>query len=260
MQVANNPKDLKDIEKSLIKKYRKELYARVVHAVKDFSLIEEGDKIAVCISGGKDSFLLAKLLQELKRHSIYNFELTFLVMNPGYTKENLNQIKELANHLNIPIIIKDSNIFEVIKDNPNPCFLCARMRRGCLYSMAKELGCNKIALGHHFNDVIETILLNQIYNGQFSGMMPILNSDNYKGMKLIRPLFYVHEQDIISWTKYSQLTFLDCACSTTKKNIGKRQEIKKLVEALVKMYENSDINIFNSMFRVNPNTTKQISE
>lgn len=251
-------KELKDIEKSIIKKYRKELYARVVHAVKDFSLIEEGDNIAVCISGGKDSFLLAKAMQELKRHSIYNFNLTFLVMNPGYTEDNLNKIKEIANHLNIPIVIKDSNIFEVIKDNPNPCFLCARMRRGCLYSLAKELGCNKIALGHHFNDVIETILLNQIYNGNFSGMMPILDSDNFEGMKLIRPLFYVHESDIISWTKYCEINFLDCACITTKKNIGKRKEIKELVKQLVEMYPNSDINIFNSMFRVNPNTTKNI--
>lgn len=251
-------KDLKDIEKSIIKKYRKELYARVVHAVKDFSLIEEGDNIAVCISGGKDSFLLAKVLQELKRHSIFNFNLTFLVMNPGYTEDNLNKIKSIANHLNIPIIIKDSNIFEVIKDNSNPCFLCARMRRGCLYSMAKELGCNKIALGHHFNDVIETILLNQIYNGQFSGMMPNLDSDNFEGMKLIRPLFYVHESDIISWAKFCEINFLDCACITTKKNIGKRKEIKELVKELVRMYPNSDINIFNSMFKVNPNTTKNI--
>ena len=253
-------KELKEIEKSIIKKYRKEIYARVVHAVKDFSLIEEGDNIAVCISGGKDSFILAKVLQELQRHSIFKFKLTFLVMNPGYTEENLNKIKEISNHLNIPIVIKDSNIFEVIKDNSSPCFLCARMRRGCLDSMAQELGCNKIALGHHFNDVIETILLNQIYNGTFSGMMPILDSDNFPGMKLIRPLFYVHESDIISWTKNSEIDFLDCACIVTKKNIGKRKEIKKLVEELVEMYPNSDINIFNSMFRVNPNTTKNIKE
>lgn len=253
-------RELKEIEKSIIKKFRKELYARVVHAVKDFSLIEEGDNIAVCISGGKDSFLMAKILQELKRHSVYNFNLTFLVMNPGYSEKNLQRIKDLSEYLDIPIVIKDSNIFEVIKDSKSPCFLCARMRRGCLYSMAKELGCNKIALGHHFNDVIETILLNQLYNGRFSGMMPILDSDNYEGMKLIRPLFYVHEQDIISWVKYSELDFLDCACIVTKKNIGKRSEIKSLVSELVKMYPNSDINIFNSMFNVNPNTTRNILE
>ena len=249
-----------DIEKSIIKKYRKEIYSRFVRAVKDFSLIEEGDHICVCISGGKDSFLMAKCLEELKKHSKYQFELTYLVMNPGYAEENLNKIQENASHLNIPIIIKSSNIFEVIKDNSSPCFLCARMRRGCLYSMAQELGCNKIALGHHFNDVVETILLNQIYNGQFSGMLPILNSDNFPGMKLIRPLYYIHEKDIISWVKNSELTFLDCACSVTKKNTGKRKEVKELVDQLVKMYPNSDINIFNSMFHVNPNTTKTISK
>ena len=253
-------KDLKEIEKSIIKKYRKEIYSRFVRAVKDFSLIEEGDHICVCISGGKDSFLMAKCLQELQRHSKYHFNLTFLVMNPGYEEANLKKIKDNASYLNIPIIIQDSNIFEVIKDNDSPCYLCARMRRGCLYSMAKEMGCNKIALGHHFNDVIETILLNQLYNGQFSGMLPILDSDNFPGMKLIRPLFYIHEKDIVSWMKFSELTYLDCACVVTKKNSGKRQEVKKLVEKLVEMYPNSDINIFNSMFHVNPNTTKTIDK
>lgn len=253
-------KTLVDIEKSIIKKYRKEIYSRFIRVIKDFSLIEEEDHICVCISGGKDSFLMAKCLQELQRHSKYHFKLTYLVMNPGYTEENLNKIKENANTLNIPIIIKDSNIFDVIKDNESPCYLCARMRRGCLYSMAQELGCNKIALGHHFNDVIETILLNQLYNGQFSGMMPILDSDNFPGMKLIRPLFYIHEKDILSWVKNSELTFLDCACIVTKKNSGKRKEVKELVENLVKMYPNSDINLFNSMFHVNPNTTKTISK
>lgn len=249
-------KSLVDIEKSIIKKYRKEIYSRFVHAVKDFSLIEEGDKICVCISGGKDSFLLAKCLQELQRHSIYKFSLTFLVMDPGYEKENLEKIKENAVLLNIPIVIRESNIFEVIKDNSSPCYLCARMRRGCLYSLAQELGCNKIALGHHFNDVIETILLNQLYNGQFSGMLPILDSDNFAGMKLIRPLYYVHEKDIVSWVKNSELTFLDCACIVTKKKEGKRKEVKELVKYLNELYPNSDINIFNSMFHVNPNTTK----
>lgn len=253
-------KDLETIEKSIIKKYRKEIYARFVRAVKNFNLIEENDNICVCISGGKDSFLMAKCFQELQRHSKYKFNLKFLVMNPGYTEENLNKIISNAKNLNIPIIIKNSNIFEVIKNNSNPCFLCARMRRGCLYSMAQDLGCNKIALGHHFNDVIETILLNQIYNGQFSGMMPIIDSDNFKGMKLIRPLYYIHENDIISWVKNSELTFLDCACIATKKNIGKRQEIKKLLKDLVDFYPNSDINIFNSMFNVNKNTTKYIKE
>ena len=164
--------------------------------------------------------------------------------------------------LNIPLTIFESDIFKVstILNKDKPCYMCARMRRGYLYDYAKKLNCNKIALGHHFNDVIETILLNQIYNGRFSGMMPILDSDNFENMKLIRPLFYVHESDIISWTKYSELDFLDCACVATKKNIGKRKEIKELVDKLVEMYPNSDINIFNSMFKVNPNTTRNIDE
>lgn len=253
-------KSVVEIEKSIIKKYRKEIYSRFIRAVKDFSLIEEGDHICVCISGGKDSFLMAKCLQELKKHSKYHFNLTYLVMNPGYTEENLNKIKKNAEYLKIPIMIKDSNIFEVIQENDSPCYLCARMRRGCLYSMAQDLGCNKIALGHHFNDVIETILLNQLYNGQFSGMLPILDSDNFKGMKLIRPLFYIHEKDILSWVKNSELTFLDCACIVTKKSSGKRKEVKELVKYLNELYPNSDINLFNSMFHVNPNTTKVIDK
>ena len=255
-------KELKEIEKSIIKKYRKEIYSRFVRAIKDFELVKENDNIAVCISGGKDSFLLAKCMQELKRHNKFNFDLTFIVMNPGYNKENLDKIKENANFLNIPIQIFDTNIFEVTNESlgKSPCYLCARMRRGSLYSKAKELGCNKIALGHHFNDVIETVLLNQLYNGTFSGMLPILNSDNFEGMQLIRPLYYVKEKDIISWTKNSELTFLDCACTVTKKNTGKRKEIKQLVESLLKDNENADINIFNSMFNVNINTTKYISK
>ena len=255
-------KELKEIEKSIIKKYRKEIYSRFVRAVKDFDLIKEKDHIAVCISGGKDSFLLAKCMQELKRHSKYNFELTFLVMNPGYNLENINKIKENANILNIPIQMFETNIFEV-SDNSlgkSPCYLCARMRRGALYSKAKELGCNKIALGHHFNDVIETIMLNLLYNGNFSGMLPILPSDNYPNMELIRPLYYVKEKDIISWVKFSELTFLDCACSVTKKNSGKRKEVKQLIYTLLENNPNADINIFNSMFNVNPNTTRVIAK
>ena len=248
-------KELKEIEKTIQKKYRKEIFSKFVRAIKDFNLIEENDVIAVCISGGKDSFLLAKCMQELKRHNKFNYELKFIVMDPGYTKEKLNQIIENSKHLNIDITIFETNIFDVVKDSDSPCFLCARMRRGCLYSKAKELGCNKIALGHHFNDVIETILLNMIYNGKFSGMMPILDSDNFENMKLIRPLYYIKEKDIISWVKYIEMEFIDCACKVTKKNIGKRKEIKELSYKLVDMYENADINILNSMFNVNPNTT-----
>lgn len=248
-------KELKEIEKSIQKKYRKEIFARFVRAVKEFNLIEENDVIAVCISGGKDSFLLAKCMQELKRHNKFHFEIKYIVMDPGYEENKLNELTDMANYLNIPITIFKSNIFEVIKDSDSPCFLCARMRRGALYAKAQELGCNKIALGHHFNDVIETILLNVIYNGKFSGMLPILDSDHFENMKLIRPLYYVKEKDIISWTKYCELSFLDCACSVTKKNIGKRKEIKELSYQLVDMYENADINIMNSMFHVNPKTT-----
>ena len=250
-------KELKEIEKAIIKKYRKEIYSRFVRAIKDFNLVKPNDHICICISGGKDSFLLAKCMQELKRHNKFPFDLTFLVMDPGYTKENLDKIKENAKYLNIPIQIYKSNIFEVVKETEgkSPCYLCARMRRGCLYDQAKKLGCNKIALGHHFNDVIETIFLNQLYNGNFSGMLPILDSDNFEGMKLIRPLYYVKEKDIISWVKNSELTFLDCACSVTKKDIGKRKEIKNLINRLLDDNPNADINIFNSMFNVNPNTT-----
>ena len=248
-------KELKEIEKSIQKKYRKEIFGRFVRAVKDFNLVEENDVIGVCISGGKDSFLLAKCMQELKRHNKFPFEIKYLVMDPGYAKEKLDEIKTNAKHLNIPITIFESNIFDLIKNSDSPCFLCARMRRGALYSKAQELGCNKIALGHHFNDVIETVLLNMIYNGKFSGMLPILDSDHFENMKLIRPLYYIKEKDIISWAKYCELSFLDCACRVTKKNLGKRKEIKKLTYQLVDMYENADINILNSMFHVNPKTT-----
>lgn len=248
-------KELKEIEKSLQKKYRKEIFSKFIKAVKDFNLIEENDVIAVCISGGKDSFLLAKCMQELKRHNKFSYEVKYLVMDPGYTEDKLEQIKENARVLNIPIQIFKTNIFEVVKNSDSPCFLCARMRRGCLYSKALELGCNKIALGHHFNDVIETILLNMIYNGKFSGMLPILNSDNFKDMKLIRPLYYVKEKDIISWVKFTEMEFIDCACKVTKKNIGKRKEIKELSYKLKEMYDNADVNIMNAMFHVNPNTT-----
>lgn len=248
-------KELKEIEKSIQKKYRKEIFSRFVRAVKDFNLIEENDVIGVCISGGKDSFLLAKCMQELKRHNKFHFDIKYIVMDPGYTKEKLEHLKKTAEYLNIPITIFESNIFDVIKDSDSPCFLCARMRRGALYAKAQELGCNKIALGHHFNDVIETILLNIIYNGKFSGMLPILDSDNFENMKLIRPMFYIKEKDIISWTKYIEIEFLDCACRVTKMNIGKRKEVKKLIENLVEQYENTDINILNSMFHVNPKTT-----
>lgn len=251
-------KELKDIEKSIIKKFRKEIYRRFIRAINDYDMIKENDVIGICISGGKDSFLLAKCMQELKRHNKVSFELKFILMDPGYDRKNIKKIKENAKKLNIDINIFKSNIFSVVDlhGNNSPCYLCARMRRGALYDYAQKQGCNKIALGHHFNDVIETILLNQLYNGQFSGMLPILDSEHFKGMQLIRPLFYVKEKDILSWVKYSELEFIDCACSVTKKNTGKRSEVKNLINQLLKDNENADINIFNSMFNVNINTTR----
>ena len=251
-------KELKDIEKSIIKKFRKEIYRRFIRAINDYDMIKENDVIGICISGGKDSFLLAKCMQELKRHNKVSFELKFIVLDPGYNRKNIKMIKENAKKLNIDINIFKSNIFSVVDlhGNNSPCYLCARMRRGALYDYAQKQGCNKIALGHHFNDVIETILLNQLYNGQFSGMLPILDSEHFKGMQLIRPLFYVKEKDILSWVKYSELEFIDCACSVTKKNTGKRSEVKNLINQLLKDNENADINIFNSMFNVNINTTR----
>ena len=243
------------IERSIIKTYRKEIWARFVKGVKEFNLIEDGDKVAVCISGGKDSFLLAKCMQELKRHGKINFEMIFLCMNPGYNEKNLELIKSNAKLMNIDLHIFNSNIFDVVdKQIVSPCYLCARMRRGHLYSKAKELGCNKIALGHHFDDVIETILMNMLYNGHYSSMMPKLHSDNFENMELIRPLYFIREKDIISWAKFNQLKFIDCACSVTKKDAGKRKEVKQLVQDLNKMYKEADKCIFASSFNVNLNT------
>jgi len=243
--------DLKEIERSIIKKYKSKIYGRFLHGVKEFELVKDNDKIAVCISGGKDSFLLAKCMQELQIHSKYQFELEFIVMDPGYEEANLKQIKENAKLLNIPITIYKSNIFEQIKNVDNPCYLCARKRRGSLYDKAKSLGCNKIALGHHFDDVIETILINILYAGEYKAMMPKLKSTNFEGMELIRPLYYVKEEDIISWAKYNKLTFLDCACTVTKKQTGKRKEIKELIKNLKRIDKNIDIHILRSSSNVN---------
>ena len=242
---------LKDIEKSIVKRFKKTIYKRFISAVKDFDLISEGDKIAVCISGGKDSFLLAKCMQELKIHSKYKFDLEFIVMNPGYKKENLNKIKENLDILGINATIYNSNIFEEIKGAPSMCYLCARKRRGSLYAKAEELGCNKIALGHHLDDAIETILLNVLYAGEYKAMMPKLKSKNFKNMELIRPLYYVKEEDIIRFAKYNNLEFLDCACTITKKQIGKRKEIKDLIKSLKEKNENVDINILRSSENIN---------
>lgn len=247
--------EYQEIERSIIKKFRKKLWCRFARSIDEYDLVKDGDKIAVCISGGKDSFVLAKLFQELRRHGRINFELEFIVMNPGYNKENLDLIKKNLKLLNIPAQIFDSNIFDVVNDygGASPCYLCARMRRGALYNKARELGCNKIALGHHFNDVIETIMLNILYAGEYKTMMPKLKSENFSGLELIRPMYYVKEEDIIAWAKYNGLKFINCACKLTSRteNEGKRKEVKKLIEELKKINENVDINILRSSENVN---------
>lgn len=248
----------KEIEQTIIKKYRKELWAKFIKGVKDYQLVEENDKIAVCISGGKDSFLLAKLFQELKRHGKIPFEVEYIVMDPGYNKINRDKIEENARLLNIPIHIFESDIFEVTEKNTKgkPCYLCARMRRGFLYSKAKELGCNKIALGHHYDDVIETILLNLFYGGEFKTMMPKLHSTNFEGMELIRPMYFIREKYIIAWKNHNQLDFINCACRFTEKCElddvdSKRLEVKKLIADLRKINPNIENNIFKCSDNIN---------
>ena len=248
------------IENSLITKFRKDIWAKFVKGVKEFEMIQENDKIAVCMSGGKDSYILAKCMQEIQKHGKVKFELVFLVMDPGYTKENRKKIEENAKTLAIPITIVESDIFQAVeKIEQSPCYLCARMRRGTLYSKAQELGCNKIALGHHYDDVMETILLSTIYGGEFKTMMPKLHSTNFKGMELIRPLYYVREKDIISFAKYHQLEFLNCACKFTAENNdqnlnSKRLVIKHLIAELKKDNPYIENNIFKSAFNVNLDT------
>ncbi len=243
-----------EIERSIIKRFRKEIWRLFIKAVNEFELIKEGDKIAVCISGGKDSFLLAKCIEELKRHGKINFDYECILMDPGYQKEHIKLIKENAKTLNINIKYFNYDIFSQIKDASSPCYLCARKRRGALYAKAKSLGCNKIALGHHFNDVIETILMSLIYNGEFKTMMPKLKSTNFEGMELIRPLYFIKEKDIISFSRYNKLEFIDCACLVTKKNEGKRKEMKELIKILNSYYEGADKNIMNGTYNVNLNT------
>lgn len=251
--------DTKKIERSIIKKYRKEIWAHFVKAVKEYKLVNENDKIAVCISGGKDSFLLAKCMQELQKHGDVKFDLEFIVMDPGYHDKNKKLILENAKKLDIPLHLFESDIFNVVdKITESPCYLCARMRRGYLYHEAQKLGCNKIALGHHFDDVVETVLMSILYGSQFKTMMPKLHSTNFEGMELIRPLYYVKEKDIISWANFNKLTFLNCACRFTEKsereNNSKRKEIKILIANLKKYNPNVDINIFRSTCNVNLET------
>ena len=240
-------------EQSISKKYRRTIWGPFITACKRYELIGAGDRIAVCISGGKDSMLLAKLMQMLRRHSDVPFELVFLVMDPGYSEPNRRRIEENAALLGIPVTIRESNIFDVANmTEKNPCYLCARMRRGHLYSYARELGCNKIALGHHFSDVIETTVMSMFYGGQLQAMIPKLHSKNFEGMTLIRPLYMVHEDDIIAWARYNGLAFIQCACRFTENlaaGVGdsKRQEIKRLIRTLRQDNPNIEKSIFRSL-------------
>ena len=251
------------IERSLIKKFRKEIWNPFVAAVKRYELIQAGDKIAVCISGGKDSMLMAKLTQMLQRISDIPFELVFLVMDPGYNEINRQKIESNALLLHIPITIFETNIFEIANStDKSPCYLCARMRRGHLYNKAKELGCNKIALGHHFSDVIETTVMGMFYGSQLQAMLPKLHSQHFEGMELIRPLYCVHEDDILAWKRYNDLEFIQCACRFTENctmcdNGGggsKRQEIKTLIHRLKRENPNIEKSIFNSIHAVHLDT------
>lgn len=250
----------KEIERSIIKKFRKEIWSRFIKAINTFELISENDNIMVCISGGKDSFLLAKCMQEIKKHGKVNFGLRFVVMNPGYNEINLKKIKENAKIMNIPIEIFESDIFDVVANiKQSPCYLCAKMRRGYLYAKAKEIGCNKIALGHHFDDVIETTLLSMFYGAEIKTMMPKLHSANFEGLELIRPLYLVKEESIINWKKYNELEFLNCACkftedcSLSKEDLSKRLAMKKLIDKLREEDKNIDYNIYKALDNVNLN-------
>lgn len=250
-----------EIERSIIKKFRKDIWRKFIETITTYELIKENDKIMVCISGGKDSFLMAKCIQELQRHGKYKFDAHYVVMDPGYTDKTRNQIENLAQTLNIDIEVFKSNIFDVTEElaQDSPCYLCARMRRGYLYSKAKSLGCNKIALGHHFDDVIETTLLSMFYGSEIKTMLPKLHSENFAGLELIRPIYLVKEESIIAWQKYNNLSFINCACKFTEKcstsniNPSKREEIKALIKDLKKINPNIDNNIMKSLDNINLN-------
>ena len=252
----------KEVELSIRKKFRKSIWCKFTKAINEYELVKPGDKIAVCISGGKDSMLMAKLFQELKLHNKFEFEVKFLVMDPGYSPANRKVIEENARKMNIPITIFESDIFEsVFNVEKSPCYLCARMRRGHLYHYAKELGCNKIALGHHYDDVIETILMGMLYGAQIQTMMPKLHSTNFEGMELIRPLYLVREDDIKAWRDYNGLHFIQCACKFTdtctscnNENRSKRVEVKELIAKLKEVNQYVEGNIFKSVENVNLET------
>ena len=262
----NDKERLENIEKSIRKKFHKVLFSKFAQAINQYKLVEENDRIAVCISGGKDSMLMAKLFQELLKHDKFHFELVFLVMDPGYSSENREIIEHNARLLNIPITVFESTIFDSVYNiEKSPCYVCARMRRGYLYSKAKELGCNKIALGHHFDDVIETILMGMLYSGQTQTMMPKLKSTNFEGMELIRPMYLIREEDIKKWRDYNDLSFIQCACKftdtctseacmTSSRTGSKRLETKHIIENLKKINPYVENNIFKSVQNVNLET------
>lgn len=250
----------KEVERTIITTYRKEIWSKFVRAISNYDLIKEGDKVMVCMSGGKDSFLLAKCIQELVRHGKIKFEAKYVCMDPGYNKKNREYIENNAKLLNIPLEVFETDIFASVDsmDAKSPCYMCARMRRGHLYAKAQELGCNKIALGHHFDDVIETTLLSMFYGSEIKTMMPKLHSDNFKGLELIRPLFLVKEQAILSWKNKNELSFINCACKFTESiemdsSISKRKEIKELIKILKKNNPEIDNNIFKSLDNINLN-------
>ena len=247
--------DIKEIEKSLIKKYRKEIWSPFIKAIKEFELISEGDVVGVAISGGKDSLILAKLIEELHKHGPVNFDVKYICMDPGYDQENLDLLKHNLEYLQIPAGIYDSKVFDIsetLADGGNPCYLCARMRRGFLYAKAKDLGCNKLALGHHMNDVIETIMMNVLYAGNFKTMKPRLTAQNFDDMDLIRPLYYLKEEDIIRWRDFAGLSALDCACTVTKSTSSHtRAEIKKLIAEIKKDNPEVEKSILRSAENVN---------
>ena len=263
MQDAREEDFSKQVEESIRKKFRKKVWCKFTKAIKEYELVKEGDCIAVCISGGKDSMLMAKLFQELKHHNKFDFEVKFIVMDPGYSPANRKVIEENAKRLNIPITIFESDIFDsVYHVEKSPCYLCARMRRGHLYNYAKEMGCNKIALGHHYDDDIETILMGMLYGAQIQTMMPKLHSTNFEGMELIRPLYLIREDDIKAWRDYNDLHFIQCACKFTdtcttcnnEENRSKRVEIKELIKELKKVNPFVEGNIFKSVENVHLET------
>jgi tRNA(Ile)-lysidine synthase TilS/MesJ len=253
--IVETPKlPLDEIERSLTKTYRKDIFRPFVQAINDYELVEPGDKIAIGISGGKDSLLMAKLFQELKKHNKIPFELVFLSMDPGFRDVNLDLLKTNCEYLDIPLNIRNSDVFSVVQKIAfeNPCYMCARMRRGFLYNAAKELGCNKLALGHHFDDVIETTLLNVFYNGTFKTMVPKIKAENFEDIELIRPMMYIKEKDIIRWTKRSGIQAMNCGCTVVaEKTSSKRREIKEMIDGLRKINPNVDAHIFNAGKNVN---------